>query len=364
MNRRGFAADESRRRRRRTKAARCARGQLASLAVSALVALSEASAQNAVVTGEVVLRDGGVPLGYITVSVLAQDKHLLTGESGVFLLREVPPGEVRLRFRRIGFAPKDTTLTLAAGDTARVRIAMTRLAIQLPKIVVSGRCTNQTPFEPKPAFMVEIFDQVVQNSQRMVLLARSKPFAILWSRVGVLREPGKPDTVIETSSETRGPFPVEPYKPGRVARRITYNGRPAWGVFPIELSDVADTAFTNNHCFRYAGATRFEGDSVIAVEFEPVPRLSKTMDLAGTLYLRAEGYQLVGLVMYLTSLRGAFSGMDAYTHRTVFKEIAPGIPMASEMVLVNVHHTRPSFVQTSRMVNIEWADAVKRDTMR
>lgn len=332
--------------------------------LGAMLGLAEAGAQSATVAGEVVLRGAGVPLGFITVSVHPHDKQLLTGERGTFLLREVPAGEVRLRFRRIGFVPKDTAVTLAPGDTARVRVALTRLTIRLPDVVVSGRCTNETPFEPKPAFMAELFDQVVQNAQRMVLLAQSKPFVLSWAKVGVLREPGKADTVVESSTETRGPLPVEPYKPGRVARRAMYNGRQVWGVFPPELADVADTAFTNNHCFRYAGQTQFEGDSVIAVEFDPVPRLSKSMDLAGTIYLRAEGYQLVGLMVRLTPLRGAFSHMAAYTHRTVFKEIVPGIPVAPEYELANVHRATPSFVQTTRLIEIMWTDSVKTDTMR
>jgi hypothetical protein len=333
--------------------------------LGAIVALSEGRAQNGVVAGEVVLREGGVPLGFITVSVLAQDKHLLTGESGHFRLLEVPPGDVRLRFRRIGFAPKDTLLVLAAGDTARIRIEMTRLAIRLPEVVVSGRCTNETPFEPKPAFMAELFDQAMQNAQRMTLLAQSKPFVVSWSRSGGLRDPAKGFVPIESSTETRGPLPVEPYRPGRVTRRITYNGRPAWGVFPPELPDFADTAFINNHCFRYAGQTRFENDSVIAVEFEPVPRLAKVNDMAGTLYMRLDGYQLVGLMAHVTQLRGAFRHLSAYTHRTVFREIAPGVPVPAESELMNVFRDgRPSFVQTSRLIEIKWSDPMRTDTIR
>jgi hypothetical protein len=335
------------------------------LLLGSMLALTDARAQHATVAGDVVLRDGGAPLGFITVSLLAQDKQFLTGATGTFLLRDLPPGEVRLRFRRIGFVPKDTTLTLAPGDTARIHIAMTQLAIQLPEVAVSGRCANETPFEPKPPFMAQLFDQVSQNAQRMVLLAQVRPFVVSWAKVGVLRAADKPDVQIESSAETHGPLPDEPYKPGRVTRRITYNGRPAWGVFPPDLSDFADTTFTNSHCFHYAGQRRFETDSVIAVDFEPVPRLARVMDIAGTLYLRVEGYQLVGLEMHVTPLRDAFSHLQAYTHRSVFTEVAPGVPIATEYVLMNVFRNgRPSFVQTSRVVELRWSDQVTSDTMR
>lgn len=67
------------------------------------------------------------------------------------------------------------------------------------------------------------------------------------------------------------------------------------GVKLPELADIADTAFTNNHCFSYAGQTRFGADSVVRVDFEPVSWLAKYIDFEGSLYLRLDGYRLVGL---------------------------------------------------------------------
>lgn len=42
-----------------------------------------------------------------------------------------------------------------------------------------------------------------------------------------------------------------------------------------DLSDLADTAFTNNLCLWYPGQERVGSDSVIRVDFEPVPWLDK-----------------------------------------------------------------------------------------
>src|SRR3954468_25015903 len=97
-----------------------------------LCATATTSAGAQAVSGEVLLKEGGQPLGFTTVSILSDNRQLLTNESGKFLLLGLAPGEVRLRFKRIGFAPKDTTLQLASGDTARIRMEMTRLVIQLP----------------------------------------------------------------------------------------------------------------------------------------------------------------------------------------------------------------------------------------
>jgi hypothetical protein len=83
-------------------------------------ALSAPGAQHATVVGRVVVRDSGEPVGYASVSVLPHGPQRLAGERGPFVLRDLPPGEVRLRFRRIGFAPKDTALVVGANDTVSI----------------------------------------------------------------------------------------------------------------------------------------------------------------------------------------------------------------------------------------------------
>ena len=89
---------------------------------------SAAHAQSSVVRGQVVLQGDGQPLPYTTVVLLPQGTQRLTTDSGTFALSDLPPGEVRLRFKRIGFAPKDTLVVLAPGATLRIQVAMTPLA--------------------------------------------------------------------------------------------------------------------------------------------------------------------------------------------------------------------------------------------
>jgi hypothetical protein len=68
--------------------------------VSLSTTLSVAHAQYATVTGRVVLRDDGQPLGFTTISVLSQGTQQLASDSGTIVLRNLPPGPERLRFRR------------------------------------------------------------------------------------------------------------------------------------------------------------------------------------------------------------------------------------------------------------------------
>jgi carboxypeptidase family protein len=337
------------------------------LGIFAFLSLSPlaAHAQSAVVRGQVVLQGDGQPLPYTTV--ISQGTQRLTSDSGTFVLIDLPPGEVRLRFKRIGFAPKDTLVVLAPGATLRIQVEMTRLAISLPAVVVSGRCTNEAPLEPRSAVLAELFDQVNQNAERMTLLATAKPFVMRAASVGGFRNPDRPFVPIRVDTLERGPLPVVRYEPKRVARRGTGSYAGSWLIHMPELPDFADTAFTNNHCFRYAGQTRFETDSVIAVEFEPVPWLDKEVDIKGTIYLRVDGYQLVALMARTNRMPSDSRHIANYTHQTRFKEVVPGIPVMFEWELRNAFRDgSPPFVQTGNVFDIRWTDSTraKVDTVR
>jgi hypothetical protein len=334
----------------------------------ALIALAGAHAQSATVIALAIDQSSGGPLGFTAVTVLTQGTQRLTGESGLIVLRNLPSGEVRLRFRRIGYAPKDTAFSLAANDSVRIRIEMARLAIQLPATVVNGTCTDRTPFEGKPLALAELFDQVKQNAERMRLLAIERPFVLQSVSVGGFRD--RDDNILGKAvvdTVERGPLPAKPYVPRGVIYRGVHAGKDAWLIMLPELPDLADTAFTNNHCFWYAGQERFGSDSVIRVDFEPVPWLAKEVDLEGSIYLRTDDYRLVGLDTKLNRIPPWNRALTAYTTRARFSEIVSGVPVVSQSELTNTfRNNRPPFVQRSRMTAVRWLDstATKRDTIR
>ncbi len=329
------------------------------LVVLACAALSAptALAQSSIIRGQVVLEGGGQPLPYTTVTLLSQGTQRLTSESGTFALADLPPGELRLRFKRIGFAPKDTVVVLAPGATTQIRVQMVRLAIRLPEVVVLP-CRNETPFEPRSPVLAELFDQVNQAAERMRLLAAAKPFVMRTASVGGIRDPRKPFVPIRVDTLERGPLPVVRYEPKRVARPGTGAFAGSWQIHMPELPDFADTAFTNNHCLHYAGQTRFDADSVIAVEFEPVPWLEKEVDIKGTIYLRVTDYQLVALDARINRMPSSAQNLADYTHQTRFKEVVPGIPVFFEWELKNVFRNgSPPFVYTGKVFDIRWTDS-------
>jgi hypothetical protein len=335
--------------------------------VFACLALNSAVAQYGTIVGEVVMKDGGAPLGYTTISVVSRGTQLLTNETAKFTLRDLPPGEVRLRVRRIGFAAKDTAFNVAANDTARIRIEMTRLAIQLPAMVVTGTCTDQTPFEDKAAIFTEIFDQVKQNAERVRLLTNERPFEMHAVRVRGFRTPDN-NVIGTTDTIVRQPLSPDAYVPRRVLRRGEGPNAALWLVRLPELPDLADTAFTNNHCFWYAGQTRFESDSVIRVDFEPVPWLAQHVDLEGSIYLRTDGYQLVGLVTKLNRIPAQFPALREYSVRARFSEIVSGVPVLVEWGLSNTYRNSrtPARIETGRVIGVKWLAPTppRRDRLR
>lgn len=326
------------------------------------------AAQTATVIGQVRMTDGGQALGFTTVSILPRGPQLLTNESGRFLLRDLPGGEVHVRFKRIGYAPRDTTVTVAVGDTARIEIGMRRLVIQLPAMMVSGKCTNEAPTQPQPAVLAELFDQVNQNAERMRLFAKEKPFLLDVFRMRGYRSRG--DKIVPTRVDTvvRRPLPPEPYQPKRVIQRGEGRDADGWVLALPELPDFADSAFTNNHCFRYAGQTRYGADSVIQVDFEPVPWLDKEVDIEGTMYLRADGYQLVATITKLNKVPGQFrrSGLEEVTVRARFSEIATGVAVLDEWEMTTRYrYPQPSRVEMGQVFSFRWTDSTltKIDTL-
>lgn len=293
--------------------------------------------------------------------------QLLTGESGTFMLHNLPAGEVRLRFKRIGFAPKDTALSVAANDTARIRIEMTRLAIRLPAMVVSGKCTERAPFEEKPAILAELFDQVKQNAEQVRLLTKDRPFLLQTIRIRGSRTRDKRVLATRIDTVMRPPVPADSYVPRRVLGRGEGVDAAAWVVRVPELPDLADTAFTNNHCLQYAGQTRFDSDSVIRVDFEPVPWLNKDVDIQGSIYLRVDGYQLVAMDTKLNRIPGQFRGLREFSVRARFTEFVTGVPVLADWELTNTYRNSSIAprVELGQVVNLKWLDSLeaKRDTI-
>ena len=347
-----------------TKKRKKKRGVLAGVAVSALAASSVLAQTSplgtAVVVGQTRLKETGEPLGYAVVALPALGRQLFSNDHGGFTLWNLPAGSLLIRFKHIGYAPRDTVVTLRDNDTLRIAFALAKLVIQLPAVRISGACRDKRPDERSDGILGELFDQVQQNADRYRLLADSNPFDLILYHVHGTRSRGGKIVATNIDTVKRGPFPFSPYTPRHLVRTEVDSGpegRVRHFLAPPELADFADTAFVNNHCFTYAGQRVLDGDSVIAVDFEPVPSLKGEVDCHGTMYVRSTGYQLVRAEIELSRVPPEMqsSGMTSMNITTRFTEVVPGIALLDVVESTTRFRGRPlPYIEFAQLIDLKW----------
>jgi TonB-linked SusC/RagA family outer membrane protein len=94
------------------------------------------------VAGSVV--DAATGVGIATVTVLVEGTGLgaTTDGDGNFRIANVPDGLHKISARRLGYAPRDTTVTVRTNEDATVVIRLVRSAVQLDEVVVSVSATD------------------------------------------------------------------------------------------------------------------------------------------------------------------------------------------------------------------------------
>jgi len=80
----------------------------------------------------------GRPLSGVLVAVQGLGLSVATSSTGRYVLSRVPPGQQMLRFRRIGYAEHELTITVTAGTLAAVDAVLDPQTIELAAVVVEG----------------------------------------------------------------------------------------------------------------------------------------------------------------------------------------------------------------------------------
>jgi len=83
-----------------------------------------------------VVRDAidGRPLPNALVTLIRDDRSTITDRDGVYLFRDVPPGERRVRASRIDFQPLEVSLDLPDGSTLEVDFLLTLRPVEMPAV--------------------------------------------------------------------------------------------------------------------------------------------------------------------------------------------------------------------------------------
>ena len=83
------------------------------------------------------------PLYGVRVQVLGTTLAGTTGQDGRFVIRNVPPGSHTVRATSIGFSRLDAPVTVVEGQTATVAFMLSRVAVTLEEVVVTGTAGAQ-----------------------------------------------------------------------------------------------------------------------------------------------------------------------------------------------------------------------------
>lgn len=96
-----------------------------------------AQANSTQLAGRLTATDGS-PVAGAEVTVAGSLLAARSDSAGRFLVEAVPPGEIRIQVRALGFAPLDTTLTLLPGASHSLSLTMVRSVQQLAPVVTEA----------------------------------------------------------------------------------------------------------------------------------------------------------------------------------------------------------------------------------
>ena len=322
--------------------------------------IASAQAAGPLLIGDVVGKDGGVPLGHAMVTVLGIERLTFTSDRGVFAFPSIDPGKYRIRVVHIGYTPVEVTVTVPADSAPpRLRIELSRLSVQLStvRVVAKGVCTM--PGRPNPDVdpdFAAIVAQVRMNAEQYQFLSDSFPFKFKVEQIfsAMRGDSSRTDPTME-QEQYRSDVHGWQYKVGDVLDRER-DGRTVMHL--PTLRDFASYEFLNNHCFRYAGLDTTRDGVMIRIGFDADVQI-RTPDVSGSVLLDAKTYQIRRAELDLTKIPPRdLPGVTAVHVTTVFGEVSPSIDVIQEVHgITSLRHSWGSPVartEDQRMFAFEW----------
>lgn len=95
--------------------------------------------QQGAVTGQVTSAETGQPLSGVQIVVVGTQQGGLTDAEGRYRVTGVPAGEHQVRARLIGYTSSTVSVTVQSGQTATADFSLTRSAVDMEEIVVTGQ---------------------------------------------------------------------------------------------------------------------------------------------------------------------------------------------------------------------------------
>jgi len=323
--------------------------------------------------GIVVMKDGGLPLSYSTVSAPALGRERFTDDRGVFRLFDLPAGPVQIRVRHLGYTPVSTSVTARANAVDTVRVELSHIAVRLTAMQVRAypQCSSPGPpsAEAEPAFAT-VFDQLRQNAEQYQLLANAYPFELMVERM-MFRTLVNQEVRIEAVDT----IPLRSsdrwtYEPGRVITRMGSSWARTVILNIPTLVHFADNAFLANHCFHDGGEETIDGVTLLRVDFVAASRI-KDPDVDGSMYLDPTSFQIRRAFLHVTKVPRGIAGLLDTEATTLFAELLPSVPVISgisSVSRVEVDRRRANAVATTnedqRLIRIRFLNGMPGDDAR
>ena len=118
-------------------------GVAAAWFVAAGFAAGPVQAQQGTVAGQVTDKSNQQPVAGAAVLVVGTSLQARTGREGRYSITNVTPGQYRVQVRFIGFATATQPVTVTAGQSATLDVALTPAAVPLDVVVVSATGAEQ-----------------------------------------------------------------------------------------------------------------------------------------------------------------------------------------------------------------------------
>jgi hypothetical protein len=254
---------------------------------------------------------GGMPVAGALVALLdAKDNVIAEGlstESGTRVLR-APPGEYRVRARRIGFLPfTSSPVVLPRQDELLVVVETPRVV--LDRIVVNAKSPCKRS-DPGPQSLGIVWGEIVKalrasqlTTEDLAGFGRARTY---WKEVGTDGTVLSSDTTLRAITDRR-PFSAK--DPAALAAEgyVLGDERNGWNYFAPDETVLLSEQFAATHCFRLVREAARRGQ--IGVAFEPVPR-RKVADIVGVIWVDEHTAELREVVFEFVNA-GVLSRFDA-----------------------------------------------------
>ena len=286
--------------------------------LSLLFAASPGAAQT--LRGRLVDVDSVTPVA--SAIVLLQDSAGRTMDKGVsndagrFQLRAVAPGTFALRVLRIGYAPWQAPVTLAAGQVLERSLLLNDARIDLPEVRVEGTgvCVNRADSDSLGIILWGQASTALTLAKDGLRSRHYRFETVLEDRMvdstGLLSQ-ALPASGVNASSTA---WPVQSLPPDSLLRYGFITNRedlvegPTW--FGPDADFLLSESFVAGHCLRSVPATPGLPAEWIGVSFEPANR-SRLADIRGTLWLDRASVELRRIDYGYTQLPSWAHGRDA-----------------------------------------------------